>query len=74
MFRFIARRQVDRLASLGYAILTGIELEFMLLHQVQCFFIITRLNKSDFRSFFTILCLMSYVPSFTYVKPESETE
>jgi hypothetical protein len=38
MLRFIARRQVDRLASLGYSILTGIELEFMLLHQVHCLF------------------------------------
>jgi glutamine synthetase len=38
MLRFIARRQVDRLASLGYAILTGIELEFMLLQQVHFFY------------------------------------
>jgi hypothetical protein len=52
MLRFIARRQVDRLASLGYAILTGIELEFMLLHQVHLYFIIYKIEQIQFRQFF----------------------
>jgi hypothetical protein len=51
MVRFIARRQVDRLASLGYSILTGIELEFMLLHQVHFFFIICQIELVQYPQF-----------------------
>jgi glutamine synthetase len=52
--RYVARRQLERLASLGYSLLSGVELEFTLLNEE------TRAPIFTGKDFFSNLCMTQH--------------